>query len=138
MKKLMMIVPFVIIAQQAIAIDTQTLENYKAEYAKQLQPLVMKKLSSDRPDLTAKAIRAEADAYVAKMAKCQLEGMKQFPEQYQEKAILPVAEGQDVAITTQALNTTLKQDIDAGKISKDNVMTMIQNAQETVQICLNT
>lgn len=138
MKKLLWLLPFLIVGQQAMALSSQDHENYKKAYAAQLKPLVVKKLSSDRPDMSAKAIRAEADAYVAKMAGCQLEGMSQFPEEYQEKAILPVAQGQDVAATTQALNTTLKQDIEAGKVTKDEVLTMIQTAQETVQICLNS
>lgn len=138
MKKLFLLLPFVFAGQQALAIDNQDFENYKQHYSEQLKPLVVKKLSTDRPDMSAKAIKAEANAYVAKMAGCQLEGMGQFPEHYQEKAILPVAQGQDVAATTQALNKQLKQDIEAGKISKDEVMTMIQTAQETVQICLNS
>lgn len=138
MKKLLIILPLLIAVQQAHAIDVQTRENYKQHYSEQMTPLVIKKLSTDRPDMSAQAIRREASVYVEKMATCQLEGMSHFPEQYQEKAILPVADGADLATTTQALNTQLKQDIDNGTISKDDVMMMIQMAQESVQICLNS
>ena len=48
------------------------------------------------------------------------------------------AKGGDVAQATQALNEELKKDIDAGKISKDEGMTIIQSAQQTVQICANS
>lgn len=138
MKKLLLILPLLVAAQQAYAIDVQTRENYKRHYSEQVMPLVIKKLSTDHPEMSAQAIRTEASAYVEKMATCQLEGISNFPEQYQEKAVLPVAEGADIAATTQALNSQLKQDIEDGIIAKDKVMTMIQMAQESVQICLNS
>lgn len=137
MKKLLLLLPCLLLSQHALAYDTQDEENYKQEYAKQLKPLVIKKLSSDRPDMTGQAIKAESEAYVTKMAACQLEGLTHFPEQYRDMAVLPVAAGEAVDKTTMALNVQLKQDIDAGKISKDVVTNMIQNAQQTVQMCLN-
>lgn len=138
MKKLLLLLPFVFTAQQALAIDAETQENYKKHYSEQMKPLVMKKLSNDRPDMTAKAIRAEADAYVAKMAECQIQGLDHLPDDYRDQAIVPVAQGGDVADTTRALNQKLKEDIDAGLVTKDDVSVMIQTAQETVQICLNS
>ena len=138
MKKLLLLLPFIFTAQQALAIDAETQENYKKHYSEQMKPLVMKKLSNDRPDMTAKAIRAEADAYVAKMAECQIQGLDHLPDEYRDQAIVPVAQGGDVANTTRALNQKLKEDIDAGLVTKDDVSVMIQSAQETVQICLNS
>jgi len=138
MKKLLLLLPFIFTAQQALAIDAETQENYKKHYSEQMKPLVMKKLSNDRPDMTAKAIRAEADAYVAKMAECQIQGLDHLPDDYRDQAIVPVAQGGDVADTTRALNQKLKEDIDAGLVTKDDVSVMIQTAQETVQICLNS
>ncbi|MTI63387.1 hypothetical protein [Methylophaga sp.] len=138
MKKLLLLLPLIFAAQQALAIDAETQENYKKHYSEQMKPLVMKKLSSDRPDMTAKAIRAEADAYVAKMAECQIKGLSNLPAEYRDKAIMLVADGGDVANTTRALNQKLKEDIDAGLVKKDDVMVMIQTAQESVQICMNS
>lgn len=138
MKKRLLLLPLVLAGQPVLAIDSQDQENYTRHYSEQLKPVVVKKLGADRPDMGAKAITAEADAYVTRMAACQLEGLAAFPEHYQEKAILPVAQGQDVAATTQALNQQLRQDIEAGAISKDEVMAMIQHAQQTVQICMNS
>jgi len=138
MKKLLLLLPFIFTAQQALAIDAETQENYKKHYSEQMKPLVMKKLSNDRPDMTAKAIRAEADAYVAKMAECQIQGLDHLPDDYRDQAIVPVAQGGDVADPTRALNQKLKEDIDAGLVTKDDVSVMIQTAQETVQICLNS
>lgn len=138
MRKTFLLLPLALFAQLAFAIDANDVEAYKKNYSEQLRPMVMKKLGMDRPDLTASAIKREADAYVAKMAGCQLEGLAIFPEQYREKAILPVAQGGDVAQATQALNEELKKDIDGGKISKDEVMTIIQSAQQAVQICANS
>ncbi len=138
MKKLLLLLPFVFAAQQTLAMDAQVEENYKKHYSEQMKPLVVKKLSSDRPDMTAKAIRSEANAYVAKMAECQIEGLSNLPKEYRDKAIMPVAEGGDVANTTRALNQKLKEDIDAGLVTKDDVMVMIQTAQESVQICMNS
>lgn len=137
MKKLLLLLPCLFITQQSLAIEPEDEENYKQEYAKQLKPLVMKKLSTDRPDMTGKALRAESEAYVVKMAGCQLEGLSHFPEAYREQAIMPVAGGAAVDVTTQALNAKIKKDIDDGKISKDAVNNMIQNAQQSVQMCLN-
>lgn len=138
MKKLLLLLPFVFTAQQALAMDAQVEENYKKNYSEQMKPLVVKKLSSDRPDMTAKAIRSEADAYVTKMAECQIKGLSNLPNEYRDQAIVPVAEGGDVANTTRALNQKLKEDIDAGLVTKDDVMVMIQTAQESVQICMNS
>lgn len=138
MKKYLALIPFLFLAQQAFAVDAEHEEAYKKHYSEQLRPMVIKKLGMDRPDLSAEAIKREADAYVQKMAGCQLEGLGIFPEKYREKAIMPVAKGGDVAQATQALNEELKKDIDAGKISKDEVMTIIQSAQQTVQICANS
>lgn len=137
MKKLFLLIPF-LFAGSAMALDMDAQENYKQNYSEQLKPLVMKKLSADRPDMSARAIKAEANAYVAKMATCQLEGMSHFPENYQEMAVMPVAQGEDVSTTTQALNQQLKQDVEAGKVSKDEVMNMIQMAQQSVQTCMNS
>lgn len=138
MKKLLMMLPLVLIAPLAMAIDSQDEENYKLNYSKQLQPIVIQKLSADRPDMTAQALKAEANAYVDKMAGCQLKGLNDFPEQYREQAIMPVAQGADIVETTQALNQQMMADIEAGKLSKDEAMMMIGNAQETVQMCLNS
>lgn len=138
MKKLLVMLPFILSAPLALAIDSQDEENYKQNYSEQLKPIVIKKLSADRPEMTAPALRAETNAYVTKMAECQLKGLADFPEEYREQAILPVAEGADIAETTQALNQQMMADIEAGKLNKDQAMTMIGNAQETVQMCLNS
>jgi hypothetical protein len=138
MKKLLLALPILFSAQLALAVDSQDEENYKQNYTQQLKPLVVQKLSADRPDMTARAIEAEANAYVTKMATCQLKGLSNFPEQYREKAIMPVAQGGDIMETTQALNKQMMQDIEAGTLSKDQAEVMIGNAQETVQMCLNS
>ncbi len=138
MKKLLVMLPLIISAPLAMAIDKQDEENYKLNYSKQLHPLVIEKLSADRPEMTAPALKAEANAYVTKMAECQLKGLADFPEEYREKAIMPVAQGANVAETTNALNQQMLADIEAGKLSKDQAMMMIGNAQEAVQMCLNS
>ncbi|HET8806799.1 MAG TPA: hypothetical protein VFM76_00305 [Methylophaga sp.] len=138
MKKLLLILPFILSAPLAMAIDSKDEENYKLNYTKQLHPLVIQKLSADRPEMTAPALKAEADAYVSKMAECQLKGLAGFPEEYREKAIMPVAEGGNVAETTRALNQHMMADIEAGKLSRDEAKMMIGNAQESVQMCLNS
>ena len=138
MKKLLVMLPLIISAPLAMAIDKQDEENYKLNYSKQLHPLVVEKLSADRPEMTAQALKAEANAYVTKMAECQLKGLADFPEAYREKAIMPVAQGADIIETTNALNQQMLADIEAGKMSKDQAEMMIGNAQETVQMCLNS
>lgn len=138
MKKLLVMLPLLISAPLAMAIDKQDEENYKLNYSKQLHPLVIEKLSADRPEMTAQALKAEANAYVSKMAECQLKGLADFPEKYREKAIMPVAQGADIIETTNALNQQMLADIDAGKMSKDQAEMLIGNAQETVQMCLNS
>lgn len=138
MKKLLVMLPLLISAPLAMAIDKQDEENYKLNYSKQLHPLVIEKLSADRPEMTAQALKAEANAYVSKMAECQLKGLADFPEEYREKAIMPVAQGADIIETTNALNQQMLADIDAGKMSKDQAEMLIGNAQETVQMCLNS
>ncbi len=138
MKKYLVLIPLLFLAQHAFAIDVQDEEAYKKNYSEQLRPMVIKKLGMDRPDMSAAAIKREADAYVTKMAGCQLEGLGLFPEKYREKAIMPVAKGGDIAKATQAMNEALKKDIDDGKITKDEIMTIIQSAQQTVQICANS
>lgn len=137
MKNVLLLLPCLFFTQQAVAVEAQDLDNYKLEYAKQLKPLVMKKLSSQRPDMSSKAIKAESEAYVVKMAGCQLEGLSHFPEEYREMAILPVAGGAAVDKTTMAVNEKIKQDIEAGKVEKDAINNMIQNAQQSVQLCIN-
>lgn len=138
MKKLLLLLPFLFAGQQALAINAEDETNYKQHYAEQVKPLVVKKLSAERPEMTAKAVKTEADFYVYKMAGCQLEGLSNLPETYRDKAILPVANGEDVETTTRALNTQIKQDVEAGKISKDKAVSMLQNAQQAVQMCLNS
>lgn len=138
MKKLLVMLPLLVSAPLAMAIDKQDEENYKLNYSKQLHPLVIEKLSADRPEMTAPALKAEANAYVSKMAECQLKGLADFPEEYREKAIMPVAQGADIIETTNALNQQMLADIDAGKMSKDQAEMLIGNAQETVQMCLNS
>jgi hypothetical protein len=138
MKKLLLALPLIFAAQHAVAIDDQDKENYKNNYTTQLKPLVVQQLSADRPEMTAGAVDAEATAYVTKMAECQFVALSQFPENYRDKAIMPVAEGADIAQTTYALNQELLQDIETGKLSKDRATMMITNAQESVQMCMNS
>ena len=138
MKKLLLVLPLLFTTPLVLAIDSQDEDNYKQNYTKQLHPLVIEKLSADRPEMTAQALKAEADAYVTKMAECQLKGLADFPEEYREQAIMPVAKGEDIAETTNALNQQMLADIEAGKLSKDQAEMMIGNAQETVQMCLNS
>lgn len=138
MKHLLILLPFIFASQHAVAIDVQDEENYKQHYSEQVKPLVMKKLSTERPEMTAKAIKTEAEFYVTKMAICQLDGLSNLPETYREKAILPVAAGEDIETTTRALNVQIKQDVDAGTLGKDKAVSMLQNAQQAVQVCLNS
>ncbi len=138
MKKLLLVLPFIFSTQLALAIDEQDEENYTSHYITQLKPMVVQKLSADRPEMTAAAVNMEATAYVTKMAGCQFQALNQFPAVYSEKAILPVAQGADVAQTTQDLNNQILQDIEAGKLSKDQAKTIITNAQETIQMCMNS
>ncbi|MDX1750771.1 MAG: hypothetical protein R3271_10655 [Methylophaga sp.] len=88
--------------------------------------------------MSARAIDDEANAYVTKMASCQLDALLQFSEEYSEKAIMPVAQGADIAQTTHDLNQQMLQDIEAGNLSKDKAAMMIQVAQESAQICMNS
>lgn len=138
MKKLLLVLPFIFATQLAVAINDQDKEKYKTNYTSQLKPLVVQQLSADRPEMTAGAVDAEANAYVSKMADCQLQALSQFPENYRDKAILPVAEGADIAQTTYELNQEILQDIETGKMSKDKATMMITNAQESVQMCMNS
>ncbi|EEF79395.1 hypothetical protein [Methylophaga thiooxydans] len=138
MKKLLLLLPFIFAGQQALALSAEDETNYKQHYAEQVKPLVVKKLSAERPEMTAQAVKAEADFFVLKMAGCQLEGLSNLPDTYRDKAILPVANGEDVEATTRALNTQIKQDVDSGKLNKDKAMTMLQGAQQAVQVCLNS
>lgn len=138
MKHLFFLLPFIFASQHALAIDAQDEENYKKQYSAQVKPLVLKKLSADHPEMPAKAIQSEADFYVSKMAGCQLEGLSNLPEAYQEKAILPVAAGEAIEATTHALNAQIREDVETGNLSKDKASSMLQNAQQAVQVCLNS
>jgi hypothetical protein len=138
MKKMLLALPILMVAPHVTAVDMQTKNDYIQNYMEQVRPQVMKKLSMDRPGYSADALKLEADGFAARLAECQLRGLANFPQEYQKLAIDPVAGGADVGMTTQKLNQTLMQDIDAGKISKNDAMTMIQLAQEEVQICMNS
>ncbi|HAO26270.1 MULTISPECIES: hypothetical protein [unclassified Methylophaga] len=138
MKKLLLALPFIFAAQLALAIDEQDEKNYTTNYTTQLKPMVVQQLNAARPEMTATAVESEANAYVMRMASCQLNALKDFPEVYRDKAILPVAGGADLAQTTQNLNQTILQDIEADKLTKDQATRMIVTAQESVQICMNS
>ncbi|MDO8826309.1 hypothetical protein [Methylophaga sp.] len=138
MKKLLLALPFIFAAQLALAIDEQDEKNYTTNYTNQLKPMVVQQLSAARPEMTAAAVESEANAYVSRMAGCQLSALKEFPEVYRDKAILPVVEGADIAQTTQALNQEILQDIEAGKLTKDQATRMVVTAQESVQMCMNS
>ncbi|WP_300494191.1 hypothetical protein [uncultured Methylophaga sp.] len=138
MKKLLLALPFIFAAQQTLAIDEQDEQNYTSNYTTQLKPMVIKQLNAARPEMTEAAVESEANAYVTRMASCQLKALKDFPEVYRDKAILPVTQGADIAHTTQELNQTILQDIEAGKLTKDQATRMVVNAQEAVQMCMNS
>jgi hypothetical protein len=126
-----------LLASPAFAGNTVEQDNYTKNYSSQLKPLVVKKLSSDRPEMTAQAVNREATQYVKKLAECQLLGLSGMPETYRDQAILPVANGASVAETTHKLNQQIRQDIADGKLSKEQAEVMLHNAQQQVQICLN-
>lgn len=135
MKKLLLLLPFIFAGQQALALDSQDEENYKQHYVEQMKPLVVKQIASNAPELSADELKNEANIYANKMAECQLESMAHFPEEYREKAILPVAQGEDLRDTNQALDEEIKHDIETGKVSQEEIITMAQTAQEKVQMC---
>jgi hypothetical protein len=121
-----------------LAVSIKDQETYKLNYSEQIKPVIMQKLGLERPDLSPSAIKNEAQAFADKMATCQLEGLSHFSEPYLSLAITPIVNGEQIDTTTLAVNQQLKADIDAGKIEKDKVMTMIQIAQESVQMCINS
>lgn len=138
MKKLLPTLPLLLLSQFAFAVDDQDEKNYTTHYTAQLKPMVVQQLNAARPEMTAAAVESEASAYVSRMAGCQLNALKDFPEVYRDKAILPVAEGADLAETTQSLNQTILQDIENGKLTKDQATRMVVTAQESVQLCMNS
>lgn len=138
MKKLLLALPFIFTAQLALAIDAQDEKNYTTNYSTQLKPLVMEQLNTAKPEMSAAAVESEVDAYVTKMAGCQLNAFRDFPENYRDKAILPVAQGADINQTTQDLNKEILQDIEAGKLTKEQAERMILTAQDSMQKCMNS
>lgn len=138
MKKLLLALPILMVAPQVTALDMKTKNSYIQNYMEQVRPQVMKKLSMERPGSSGSELKLEADGFAQRLAECQLRGLANFPAEYQKLAIDPVAQGADVGMTTQKLNITMKEDIDAGKLSKDDAMLMIQLAQEEVQVCMNS
>ena len=135
MKKLLLLLPFVLTAQTAFAIDKQDEKNYKSNYIEQMKPLVVQKMSTENAEMSPQDINTQANAYVVKMADCQLTAIKDYPDKYREKAIMPVAKGGDLIAANRELEQTIKADIEAGEITKDEVMTMAQKAQEKAQVC---
>jgi hypothetical protein len=138
MKKLLLALPFIFTMQLALAISMEDERNYTTNYTTQLKPLVMEQLNAAKPEMSAAAVESEVDAYVTKMAGCQLNALRDFPEVYRDKAILPVAQGADISQTTQELNQELLQDIEAGKLTKEQAERMILTAQDSVQKCMNS
>jgi len=135
MKKILLLLPFLFAGQQALALDSQDEEDYKQHYIEQMKPLALKQIGTNSPDMSADEIKIEANTYVNKMAECQLESMEHFPKRYREKAIMPVAQGEDVREAVKALDETIQQDIDQGKVSKQEIINMAQTAQEKAQAC---
>lgn len=138
MKKLLLTLPFIFTAQLVLAIDAQDEKNYTTNYTTQLKPLVMEQLNATKPEMSAAAVESEVDAYVTKIAGCQLNALRDFPEVYRDKAILPVAQGADINQTTQDLNQEILQDIEAGKLTKEQAERMILTAQDSIQKCMNS
>lgn len=135
MKKHALLLPFIFIAPQVLALNAQDEQDYKTHYMEQMKPLVVQKLSTDNATMSAQEVNTQASAYVVKMADCQLTAMKHYPEKYREKAILPVAQGKDLITANRELETVIKADIESGNITKEEVITMAQKAQKKAESC---
>lgn len=113
------------------------IEKYKQNYAKQLIPLLKERMGTELD------MQSEADAHehvstlASRMASCQLVAIENYPQNYQDASIIPVANGVDLKKANDDLNQIIQTDIQNGNITDQELKTITEAAIEKYKVCLS-
>ena len=104
------------------------LEKYKKAYIEQIKPILEKQIApmlerQEDPDATL-------DFLASGMANCQVEILSYYPEKYQAATVNPVLAGKGLKEVTIDVNELMKQDIEAGNTTREEVIAMVQSSRE--------
>ena len=104
------------------------IEKYKQAYIEQIKPILEKQIATalerqENPEATL-------DFLANGMADCQVEILSYYPEKYQAATVDPVVAGKGLKEVTKEVNELMKQDIEAGNTTQEEVIAMVQSSRD--------
>ena len=103
------------------------LEKYKQAYVEQVKAILEKQIATTLEK--QEDPEASLNFLVTGMADCQIEILQYYPEKYQIATVKPVVEGKDLKQATIEVNQLMKEDFEAGNITKKELQNMVVNSK---------
>ncbi len=125
-----------VISNHSAASENTVESNYIKNYIEQMTPVLIDNFSQHMPDKNNIELTLMAEDLVVKMAKCQFDSVSHYPKDYWEQAIIPISNGESIQSSNAAFEDNLGRDIEAGSISEEEMLNMVQTAIEKVNRCL--
>ncbi len=119
---------FVFYISNIVFAEELDLVKYKQAYIDQIKPILEKQIApmlerQEDPEATL-------DFLANGMADCQVEILSYYPEKYQAATVNPVVAGKGLKEVTKDVNELMKQDIETGDTTQEELITMVQSSRE--------
>jgi len=120
--------------------ETYASENVKNEYIKNyikhMLPTIIENISKQSPSTPIEQVEELAKNLMPKMAECQFESVNHYPKRYWEPSIIPVSMGESPQQAASYVDKLTEQDWEVGKISGEELVKMVEKAQNYLRNCL--
>ena len=113
------------------------IEKYKQNYAEQLTPLLKERMGTELEMQSEADAQEHVSTLAKRMATCQLVAIEDYPQKYQDAAVIPVANGESLKKANDGLNVMIQEDIKSGEISDAELKTITEAAIEKYKACLS-
>ena len=123
---LLAIVVLIVFTNSTIAQELD-LEKYKQAYIEQTKQILEKQIATmlekqEDPEATL-------DFLASGLANCQVEILQYYPEKYQVATVQPVVDGKGLEQATVEVNELMRQDFEAGEITKEELQNMVYDSK---------
>ena len=109
------------------------LETYKQAYVEQVKPILKKQIATTLEQQEDPMFAL--DFLANGMADCQVEILEYYPAKYQAATVNPVVKGKGLKQATEDVNELMRQDIEAGEVTREEVVAMVQDSRDHFLKC---
>jgi hypothetical protein len=112
--------------------------NYRKNYIEKMTPIMMEKMIDAMPEESLEQIEKQTNMLVTKMAGCQYESVENYPKEYWNNAIIPIAIGEDMTESLEKFESFLSKQVERGNISQEEIVILLETTKAKLEKCIKS